>query len=236
MTWVRFDDGYPWHPKIQPLTDRLYRLANAAIFWCARNLTDGLIHLDRLPFIPTRAKPTRGDAGALVIEGIWHPSGVACLSGRCPAATDGPAPAPIDGWAGWIIHDYFDYQPTKQKVISERAVRAERQRNWVAAKRGAGGLNGGSTGGTTDASATAPLDTPVDVLLVPAPYPPRPAPKEGGGGAPAATAARRGAAAPAGGVEPEDQPRGHSPPCGTCGNALTSAYHRNVCTKSGARA
>jgi hypothetical protein len=66
MPWAKFDDRYPWHRKVRPLSDAAFRLDVSAICWCAENLTDGVI----LPENPTREKveedrEKRRKAGAL---------------------------------------------------------------------------------------------------------------------------------------------------------------------------
>lgn len=179
MTWIRFDDGYPWHPKVQQLSDRLFRLATTAVFWCGKHLTDGRIRTDQLTLVVAKSKAA--DALTLVGRGLWHRAGQSCGSQPCPACPDSPAPSA--GTDGWIIHDYFDYQPTREKVIAERAARAQRQRNWMAARK----AGRRASGDDTDASADTPVVVPVNVLLVPPPLPtPHPPRREAGAGAPEA--------------------------------------------------
>lgn len=174
MTWVRFDDQYPIHRKIGGLNDRLYRLANTAIFWCARNLTDGQIRADELGQVRDRAVPA--DAAVLVQRGIWHVAGDTCLSKLCPPS----------GPDGWVLHDYWDYQPSREKVLRERAAKAERQRRWMEKKTGRP---------SPDASDDTSKDASEDALLTPTPSPsPSPPRREAGREPPRATADRRQAA------------------------------------------
>lgn len=172
MPWVRKDDRMPWHRKVAPLSDAAYRLLDEAICWSSTNLTDGRIRRAELADISKRGKPK--NATELVDRDLWHPAGTDCVSDACPPS----------GPDGWVIHDYWDYQPSKAKVLREREAKAERQRRWLEAKTR--GRNGTSTDGAIDVSR--------DVSRDGNPAPSRPAPKEGGGGAPAATAARRQAA------------------------------------------
>jgi hypothetical protein len=210
MTWVRFDDQYPLHRKIAGLTDRLYRLANEAVFWCVRNLTDGRIAADELRLI--RSTATRRDADELVRRDIWHRADHACPNvNRCP----------LPGLDGWVIHDYFDYQPTREKVIAERTAKADRQARWLAARRAGKRPPKDGADASRDASHPPSIDASKDDALTQPP--PRPEGKRGGG--PEAPAARRGAAEPAG-----DGEHNHNPPvCPTCGNRIDSPYHRNTC-------
>lgn len=100
MPWVRFDDQFPIHRKVKGLTDAEFRLHTEAIFWCARNLTDGYVARDELRDVSGISKPER-HLTALVSRGLW-------------LETDG----------GWIIHDYLTYQPSRSKVLHTREQRA----------------------------------------------------------------------------------------------------------------
>jgi hypothetical protein len=209
MPWVRFDDQYPIHRKIGPLTDSQYRLANEAIFWSSRNTTDGRIGAEELKLIRSRA--TLADARELVRRGIWHDAGHSCSSEHCPPT----------GPDGWVIHDYWDYQPSREKVVADREAKAARQQRWRASKgrpSGARDATGDvSTKDGVDASRDGPVDASRDASGDAAPYPPRPAPKEAGrAGPPRAPDARRQAAdAAAAGREQKPKTVGaHSPPNG----------------------
>src|SRR5262245_15219162 len=137
MPWVRYDDRYRLHRKIRPLNDRLWRLATEAIMWSAseENLTDGRI--ERTDLTDIRPKATTADAASLVARDIWHTANQPCNSPTCPPPTD---------TTGWRIHDYFDYQPSKAKVIADRVAKAERQRNWMAKRRGTDASTGATAG------------------------------------------------------------------------------------------
>lgn len=127
MPWVRFDDQFTIHRKIAGLDDALFRLACESIFWSARNLTDGRIRLHEL--ILVRATATKADADELVARGLWHRAEDVCDSPDCPD----PGPD------GWVIHDYWAYQPSKAKVLAEREAARQRQRRWREQHRGANG-------------------------------------------------------------------------------------------------
>lgn len=155
MTWVRYDDNVANHPKIAPLDDATYRLWREALEWCAHNLTDGVILSRQLGVTSTRATPAR--ARRLVDRGLWHRAGGSCTSELCPPS----------GPNGWVIHDYWDYQPKRLQVRAEQAAAAERQRNWRARKKSNGASNGVTHAVTNGVSNGNPA-------------PPRPAPKGGG--------------------------------------------------------
>lgn len=178
MTWVRFDDQFPIHRKVAGLDDATYRLHTEAIFWCARNGTDGVIRKHELTLLGARAKPTR--VTKLVDQEVWHRAGElcdACKTALAKAGTDEPDD-------GWVLHDFLDFQPSRAKVANERAGKADRQARWVAAKQG--GRH--SAGASKDASHNASQDAAPyarapgrDRSRAGAPEtPPRPAPKEAG--------------------------------------------------------
>jgi hypothetical protein len=196
MPWVRFDDQYPIHRKVKPLSDSEYRFHTEAIFWCARNLTDGFVPAEDVSDVSAVRRPHRV-LPRLVARGLLHEPGQVCDSPNCP-----PAP----GGDGWMIHDYFDYQPSKLKVREGREAKRVRQQRWLAKQ------NGRQRDASQDASGDAP--------------PPRPAPKEGGSGS-SRSAARRHGGGPA--ADGEHQHQHDSPKCLTCGNPTGSAYHRRVC-------
>lgn len=215
MTWVRFDDGFSIHRKVAPLDDATFRLHVEAIAWCARNTTDGEIQADELATISVRASKAR--VAKLVDRKLWHPAGQTCGSDRCPASAE----------TGWVIHDYLEYQPTKERIKAELAAKAERTRRWREGKRGGAKP---PRDGQGDASPDVPRDADRDASDDASP--PRPAPKEGGGGSPRSAARRHGRLGPAG-SEGEQQPTpGASPKCNRCANSLSSAYHRRVCLPS----
>jgi hypothetical protein len=127
VPWVRFDDQFPIHHKVAGLSDKTYRLHTEAIFWCARNLTDGRISDTKLHQIRATLRNPATHVSVLVSLQLWHPPGEDCPSEKCPATgSDGD----------WIIHDYWFYQPSKAQVLREREASARRQAQWRAAHSG----------------------------------------------------------------------------------------------------
>lgn len=112
MPWVKIDDRFPSHRKIALLSDRAFRLHVSAICWCAENLTDGRIG-DRELALITRVRGVKATAEQLEAAGLWD-------------RTDG----------GWAIHDYLDYNPTREQVLLERKKNAERQERFRRRKNG----------------------------------------------------------------------------------------------------
>lgn len=100
MPWVRFDDRFTIHRKVGGLSDAAFRLHVEAIFWCARELTDGRIARDELRQVSGIARPDRHVA-ELVRRGVW-----------------------LEAADGWEINDYLKYQPTREKVERDRETKA----------------------------------------------------------------------------------------------------------------
>jgi len=96
---LRFDDQFPIHRKVSGLTDAAFRLHVEAIFWCARNLTDGFIAQDDLASVSRYRRP-EGYLAELVNRGAWD-------------VTEG----------GWQIHDFLDWQQSRSKVLETREAR-----------------------------------------------------------------------------------------------------------------
>jgi hypothetical protein len=144
MPWVKLDDRFPSHRKIALLSDRAFRLHISAICWCAENLTDGRI-TDRELTLVAHVRGLKATAKQLEDAGVWD------------RADD-----------GWVIHDYLDYNPSREQVQAERKKNAERQEKFRKRKNGKpvppdgsdvpsnGGSNGVTrTGETHDDDTTA---------------------------------------------------------------------------------
>lgn len=183
MPWVRFDDDFPINRKVAGLSDAAYRLHSSAIFWCARNLTDGFLPKGDLDDVCARVRTPARFAAECVRREVWHDARENCASEKCAAPVDKP---------GWVIHDYLEFQPSKEQVMRDREAARIRQERWKAKRFGQANA---VTNGVSDA---------VDNTA-----PPRPERKRGGQAAPAANgrAARTGATAAA-----YDKP----PWCGVC--------------------
>jgi hypothetical protein len=139
MPWVRLDDRFPSHRKVALLSDRAFRLHVSAICWCAENLTNGHIADRELPLI-ARLRNVKATAKQLEDAGLWDRS---------------------DG--GWFIHDYLDYNPSRDQVLAERKKNAERQERWRRRKNGnpstPDGAHNSSSNGVTPESEMQPGDT-----------------------------------------------------------------------------
>ena len=101
MSWVKLDDQFPDHPKIMqagPLAGWLYVCGLA---YCNRLLTDGFIPagaVNRLADVPNAPKL----AAALVTAGLWDAAA-----------------------GGYQVHDYLEYQPSREQSERTKEARME---------------------------------------------------------------------------------------------------------------
>lgn len=102
MTWVNLDDKMPEHPKVDGLSDGAFRLHVAGICYCNRHLTDGIVTVDRLTRLIPKYKKAYLDE--LLARMVW---------------------IEIADSSAYEIHDYLDWNKSREEVESRRAVRSE---------------------------------------------------------------------------------------------------------------
>jgi hypothetical protein len=128
MAWGKVDDGLHDHPKVDAALEPDEREGLAALgLWVlvlscvSGQLTDGVISQR----VVRRLAPDHGQrlAGALVEYGLWD-----VVDDR------------------WQIHDYLDYNDSREKILARRAARA------------AAGKRGGKASGKTRREASAGAD------------------------------------------------------------------------------
>lgn len=96
MSWLRVDDGFAEHPKLEALTDRQFRLWAKLLGRCARYRTDG--HVPAGILVGIRVKP--GDLDRFTALGLLDSS-------------NGSEPT---------VHDWSDYNP-KDPTKADRQAR-----------------------------------------------------------------------------------------------------------------
>lgn len=101
MSWVRIDDRAMSHPKLNRLSDKAFRLWVWGLAYAQQHLTDGWIPSDA----PIPARLTRA-VEELTGPGLWEP-----ISG------------------GVWIHDYLDWNDSRDKVMKSRTAAKERMRH-----------------------------------------------------------------------------------------------------------
>jgi hypothetical protein len=135
MTWLRLEDTFPEHPKIVGLSDRSFRLLVTILAYAARNSSDGLV-------------PRRFILGWLSVHsprGHRHePTRELHRAGLVEIRDNGDL----------LIHDFLDYNPSKQDVQARRQATAERVQKWREARRN--GVTPSVTATTGNAVSNAP--------------------------------------------------------------------------------
>lgn len=106
MSWVKIDDGFSGHRKFRRAEPDGVALFVAGLCYCARHATDGRIGKDELievyPWGNLRAEKV---AQRLVDTGLWEDHG-----------------------DFWMVHDYAEYNETKEEIREKKAQAAARQR------------------------------------------------------------------------------------------------------------
>lgn len=106
MPWFRLDDSFHSHPKVIAAGNEAVGLYVRCGTYAAQHLTDGFVSKSIVTLYGAESLAAR-----LVETGLWH-------------RTRG----------GWNIHDYLDYNPSRETVEKERKAAAERQRRSREAK------------------------------------------------------------------------------------------------------
>lgn len=108
MSWIKIDDGMTEHPKLVHLSDPAFRVWHRALGYCSRHSTDGLITHAMLRSLGARPK--------LIAEltTVVPPYEHALLE-------------VVD--TGYQMHDYLDYQPSRESVLAKRKWEAERKKS-----------------------------------------------------------------------------------------------------------
>ena len=105
MAWTRIDDDFHSHPKVQQAWQASrpsLGLHLLAMSHCGHYLTDGCISESFVRTCLPAAAARRQAVAALVDAGLWECEG-----------------------SGWIIHDYLNFNPSREQVETDRAERSE---------------------------------------------------------------------------------------------------------------
>jgi len=115
MTWAKVDDRWPRHPKaiaVGPLGRDLYI---CGLCYCNEHLTDG--------FIPEEAVATLAPSGP-----GNHQNKVSSASATTQRLLSAGLWEKVPG--GYRVHDYFDWNPTAERVREQRRLKKNRQDRW----------------------------------------------------------------------------------------------------------
>ena len=150
MSWVRIEPEAPYHPKVVQVGVAAFGVFCAGLCYANKFLTDGFIPLGALSavFPGERWSCLLKLAVKLVEVGLWEKRE-----------------------AGWQIHDYHHYQPTKAEVLEERRRAAERYSAGGRARASIADRVQGRFMRTSDEPATTPALPPALTSPVPVPVP-----------------------------------------------------------------
>lgn len=113
------DDNYPDHPKVEALSDAAYRLHGSAMFYAARFRLDGYLTTGQMQ---ARRRWSAKTQRELIAVRLLHEPGSLCESGDCP---------PDDGQR-YRLHDFFQWNKSREWWDEEREKAAKRKADWKA--------------------------------------------------------------------------------------------------------
>lgn len=106
MSWIKLDDQWMDHPKIIRAGRDARDMWLASLTWCAKHLTDGVFPAELLPALAVAAGINVANcqelATVLVEVCLWE-------------SHDG----------SYLIHDYLEYNPSKEQVESNKKARSK---------------------------------------------------------------------------------------------------------------
>ena len=131
MAWGKVDDNLAFHPKVIFAGNEAMGLWVRALSWAMQQLTDGFV-----PEAIVVALNGQKGAAALIEQGLWH-------------ETPG----------GYQFNDWCEYQPSRERVLEERAKTTQRQSRWRD-KQTNNAVTNGVTNGVTNTTPTRPDPSP----------------------------------------------------------------------------
>lgn len=184
MGWIRVSDDFYDNAKMSDVGPLGIALHFAAMGFCNRNLTDGFFRKSKarlfLDFEGIGITTVQGDhftggvdgddAAGLVVEwmvaaDLWHEAGHDCV--KCHARDDGGEPSRGE----YLIHDYFEYQPSKAEIDAKAEANRKRVEAWRL-KNGVGNAgSNGSRNGSSNAVGNALRTQSVHDTPTPTPTP-----------------------------------------------------------------
>lgn len=102
MAWVKLDDAFHAHPKAVRAGLEAVGLYTLSLSYCSHYLTDGYIPAEWVGH--QAGKHTDRLAQRLVDVGFWT----------------------VDN-GGYRVHDYLDYQPSRERILERRAADQRRK-------------------------------------------------------------------------------------------------------------
>lgn len=124
MPWFRLDDSFDTHPKVLMAGNEAVGLYIRCGTYAARNLTDGFVGQEIVLLYGSDSL-----AATLVRVKLWHRAR-----------------------GGWTIHDFLDYNPSREEVLAKRKIRSEAGR--------AGGVASGKVRSKPEANRSPIVEPP----------------------------------------------------------------------------
>ena len=115
MPYLNLDDGFSEHVKVDALSHGAFRLHTSGLCYCARELTNGFVMKSRVARLMPDYKPTY--LTELTDAAMWLPKS-----------------------GGYDIHDYLDWNKSREWWTEHREREAKRIAEWRAKNAS---LNGG---------------------------------------------------------------------------------------------
>lgn len=124
MTWLRVDDNFADHPKIEALSDAAFRVHVRALCYAARLNTEGYVQAG----VAARFGATKKMIADFLALGLWE-----------------------DRDDGYMLHDFLEYNPSnaereKRAAASSAAARARWNANRITNRSASGNANGNADG------------------------------------------------------------------------------------------
>jgi hypothetical protein len=107
VTWVKLDDGIFGNPKIVEVSAPAKLLHIVGICHCAQGLTNGRISKKAWPVLSAQAESQKRHVAELVDARLWHDEGT-----------------------HWVVNDYLEYNPSREKVLADREGAKLRKERW----------------------------------------------------------------------------------------------------------
>lgn len=160
VPWVKLDDQYPDHPKVRALGALGLAIQTAAICFCGRYLTDGILSYSSADaLIRSVLSPITKSDGS-----VWTVALTSGMSGDDAEKLDWKVLMveaglweKIDG--GYRVHDYLDYNPSKREYLQ------------LQKKKRVAGQAGGQASAQARALAGGQAESKQELKQKPTPYP-----------------------------------------------------------------
>lgn len=151
MPWVKIDEDFSDHPKIVAAGPLAMAMQVAAMCYCNKYLTDGYIPARQVPRLISL------DGLPVTVEQVVKQ----LLDHRLWEVADG----------GYVIHDYADFQPSRDEALAEREAKRTAGRKGGKASAQARAKARGQAGASADGQAEGqaklkPVPVPQETVVV----------------------------------------------------------------------